>query len=144
MVVEKKYKAMIYRRNMRQYEMASGNWHDYFDEDPEEEIGRYVKGFSEEDLLVVLPRISWAYADWMEKELKADMVGLFMTVDTLRTPDHGTRTNAFQNVIYKNYLECEKAGLPRPPWCAPATQEDFDQFEAEFSIKIEPITSKYS
>ncbi|MEP1327058.1 hypothetical protein [Pseudophaeobacter sp.] len=99
-------------------------WHKYFDEDPEEEIGRNVKGIFGEDLLVVLPRISWTYLDWLERNAKVDVQRFFRDCEALRTPDYGCHHKVYQNTVYKNFLERERDGLARPEWCDPAPAMD--------------------
>ncbi len=103
-------------------------WYQHFDEDPDEEIGRYVKGIFNKDVLVILPRVSWAYIDWMESELKGNVKEFFEGVDQVRTPEHGTIHQAYQNAIYFNFIQREKSGLSRPPWCGKATPEQLADF----------------
>jgi len=107
----------------------------YFEEDPEEKVGRYITGIFDEEVLVVMPRISWAYLDWLEQELNADVKAFFQQCEAVPLSEE-ERHEVYQNTVYKNFLQCEKAGLPRPAWCNPASQADFDDFEDRFSTAI--------
>ena len=103
--------------------MSYETWHKHFDEDPEEEIGRNVKGIFGEPMLVVMPRISWAYVDWLEQQ-GANVEEFFVKNQMTWTPEHGCRNIAFQNIVHKSFLVREKKGKPRPEWCDPAPAED--------------------
>jgi hypothetical protein len=104
--------------------MTEKTWFDYFDEDPLEEVGRMVEGVFGEPVLIVIPRSSWAYLDWMETELQGDIKSFFIECEAARTPAHGNSTQAYQNAVYQNFLKCEKKGLPRPEWCNPAAAHE--------------------
>jgi hypothetical protein len=97
--------------------MTEKTWWDYFDEDPREEIGRNVEGVFGEPVLVIMPRVFWAYLDWMETELKGDVRSFFIECEAVRSPVHGCITAAYQNAVYQNFLKRERKGLSRPPWC---------------------------
>jgi hypothetical protein len=109
--------------------MKSNLWYKHFSEDPDEQVGRYVEGVFDEKVLIVLPRSSWAYLDWMETELLGDVVGFFKKVEAVRTPENGDATNAYMNAIYFNYFERERKGLSRPEWLNPISKEDMLVFE---------------
>jgi hypothetical protein len=84
-----------------------------------------------------MPRSSWAYIDWVKLKLNGDMTEFFKECEAILMSEE-ERHDVYQNTVYKNYLECEMAGLPRPEWCTPATQEDIELFEERFSTIIKP------
>lgn len=104
--------------------MKEKTWHDYFNEEPDEEIGRFVKGVFDEPTLVILPRVSWAYVDWMKESQGCDVEEAFKKNLISWTPEYGCRHNAFKNLVFKSFLKMEKRGLPRPEWCGPADPVD--------------------
>ncbi|MDW3181647.1 hypothetical protein [Roseobacter sp.] len=116
--------------------MEKETWYKYFKEDPNEKIGRYISGVFDEKVLVVLPRVFWAYIDWMEVEHKADFTSFFKQCESVPL-EEDERHEVYRNTVYKNFLQFEKAGLSRPEWCTPASQEDFENFEDMFSMKID-------
>jgi len=106
-------------------------WYKHFDEDPSEELGRNVKGIFGEPMLIVLPRITWAWLDWMESENSANVEEFFIRNQETWTPEHGCRHKAFHQVVHKSFLAREKKGLSRPDWCDPAPPEELLDFELE-------------
>jgi len=104
--------------------MQEKTWYDYFDEDPYEQIGRFVKGAFGEDISVIMPRISWAYLDWLEQNEKISLRLFFEDVEKVRTENHGNMHEVYQATIHHNFLKREKEKLPRPEWCEPAEPED--------------------
>lgn len=116
--------------------MSHEAWYKHFGEDPEEKIGRYVEGIFDEKLLVILPRIYWAYIDWIEVNLKVDVVAFFKECET-HPLGEDERHEVYQNTLYKNFLQCEKARLKRPEWLSAATQAEIDAFEERFSVTID-------
>ncbi|WP_417261456.1 hypothetical protein [Celeribacter sp.] len=108
--------------------MQEKTWYDYFDEDPDEEIGRNIEGVFGEPSLVVLPRIYWAYVDWLNNETGGGIRDFFLKLESVPIPIEACRNEAYKNTIYYNYLKREKKNLSRPPWCPAAAPEDFDAF----------------
>ncbi|KPD13152.1 hypothetical protein [Phaeobacter sp. 11ANDIMAR09] len=104
--------------------MSYETWHKHFDEDPDEEIGRYVTGAFGEPMLIVMPRISWAYVDWMESEHGTNVNAVFQKNQKMWTPEFGCKNVAFRNLVHKSFLKMEKKEMGRPEWCDPASPED--------------------
>lgn len=107
--------------------MQEKTWYDYFDEDPSEEIGRFVQGLFGEDVNIIMPRISWAYLDWLETELGGDLKGFFLKCETIDIPQDECRHEAYRNAVYYNYIKRESKKLARPPWCPPADPTEIDE-----------------
>ncbi|MGH1466135.1 MAG: hypothetical protein ACRBBQ_12320 [Cognatishimia sp.] len=116
--------------------MAHEAWYKHYKDDPEEKIGRYLEGVFDEKVLVVLPRIHWAYVDWIAVNLKVDVPTFFKQCETHPLTEE-ERHEVYQNTLYKNYLQCEKAGLKRPPFLGAATKEEIEAFEERFSVKVD-------
>jgi hypothetical protein len=107
--------------------MNQETWWDYFDEDPNEEIGRQVVGLFDEPITIAMPRISWAYLDWMKSELGGDLKGFFQKCETIAIPHDECRNEAHRNAVYYNYIKRESKGLSRPPWCRAATKNEISE-----------------
>ena len=104
--------------------MTEKTWYDYFDEDPDEEIGRNVEGIFGETILIVMPRVSWAYLDWMETELGGNIKGFIHRCETIYIPEDECRHEAYKMAVYYNYIKRESKKLSRPPWCPAADPDD--------------------
>lgn len=109
--------------------MTEKTWWDYFDEDPNEPIGRQVEGMFGEKITVSINRLDWEYLDWIEKELGGKTKEFIKYVERVRRPNDGERNDIFAAAVRQIYLRFEKQGKPRPPWCAPANPLDFDELE---------------
>ncbi|WP_424973314.1 hypothetical protein [Dinoroseobacter sp. S76] len=102
--------------------MIEETWWDYFDEDPYEEIGRQVSDCFGSPITVVLERISWAYVDWYGAYYDFDTNDFFRENHRGYRPSEGCLNAWFQKGIVKTFLDRERAGEPRPPWCPPAPE----------------------
>lgn len=109
--------------------MKLNPWYKHFSEDPDEQVGRYVEGVFDEKVLIVMPRMYWAYLDWMETELRGDIVGFFKKCEAVRTPEHGHVGQAYQNAVYCNMMTREKKGLKRPDWLNAASKQEIQYFD---------------
>lgn len=111
--------------------MQEKTWEDCFDEDPDEEIGRFVKGVFGEDVKVIMPRISWAYLDWLKEHQKANLEKFFSDCEAVALSENENRNSAYQNTVYEIYLQREKDNLPQPDWCLSVDLLDFGELEIE-------------
>lgn len=96
------------------------DWWDYFDVDPYEVLGRQMTGLFGEPITIRLDRISWAYLDWLNSELKGDIKRFVRDVERALRPEHGDRDTAYAGAVHNVYLRYERDGKRRPPWCPPA------------------------
>ena len=109
--------------------MKKETWWDYFDEEPYEKVSRQVEGMFGEKITITLDRLDWAYLDWIEENLNANITKFIQTLERQRLPSDGERDQIFADNVRKNFLTFEKKGRPRPPWCDPAHPDDFDELE---------------
>ena len=104
--------------------MNQKTWWDFYDEDPDEKIGRYMLDAFGHPMIVILRRLSWAYVDWLAEVEGCDVVGCFQDNDRERWEIDGTIHEVMEGTIRLAYLERERDGLPRPAWCPPADPSD--------------------
>ncbi len=116
-------------RAVLRLDMSSNIWNDYFDDDPFEIVGRQVEGAFGETITVSINRIDWAYLEWVEKELNGNVKDFIKQVERRRRPHDGERNEAFAGAVRQIYLKFEREGKRRPPWCAAAHPDDFDELE---------------
>lgn len=109
--------------------MKEDNWWDYFDEDPFEPVGRQIEGMFGETITVTINRLDWAYLDWLEKKRGGKIKEFFKYVESVRRPSDGERDEVVAWGVRQVYLRFEQEGKPRPPWCAAANPDDFDELE---------------
>lgn len=96
-----------------------------FDEDPFERIGRYVNDGFGCRVIVHMPRISWAYLDWLEENVEGvDVRQFFIDNDVARLESDGCIHEWMEGAVRKAYLYRERNGCPRPEWCPPANPCD--------------------
>jgi hypothetical protein len=89
------------------------NWYDVSSEDPHEIIGRYVNNALGVREIVMMPRISWAYLDWLE-EGGAQIAEHIKACDRKRGDiEFG---DCLQTWTYWALQDRDRAGLPRPAW----------------------------
>lgn len=102
------------------------NWWTYFDEDPYERIGRYVTDGFGQRVIVHMPRVSWAYLDWLEENTEGtDIPQFFIDNDIIRLENDGSIHDWMEGAVRTAYLRRERNGLPRPDWCPAANPWDF-------------------
>jgi len=109
--------------------MKQETWWDYFDEDPEEIIGRQVVGLFGEKLTYHQRRINWAYLDWIEEHLNCEINEMFLNVEKYWRPEDGPLEEFVGAIVRQNFIRFEKEGKPRPPWCPPVDPIYFDELE---------------
>ncbi|WP_424991314.1 hypothetical protein [Fluviibacterium sp. S390] len=97
----------------------------HFNEDPYERLGRYVTDGFGCRAIVHMPRVSWAYLDWLEKVEGCDVAGFFIDNDLIRLESDGSIHDWMESAVRTAYLRRERKGLPRPEWCPPANPCDF-------------------
>jgi hypothetical protein len=93
-------------------------WWEISDEDPNEEIGRYVENAFGAKEIVHLDRISWAYLDWLAAR-GCDVDAWIRACDMQRHDNGQEFTDALFNWVYLAYKDREELGLDRPEWCPP-------------------------
>ena len=101
------------------------SWWEYFDDDPYEKIGRFAPCAFGHPVVVELPRIAWAYLDWIDEMQGSDDGEFFIANDRIRDPSKETIHEAMESAVGTLYLRRERAGSPRPEWCPPADPADY-------------------
>lgn len=98
----------------------------HFNEDPYERVGRYVEDGFGRQVIVHMPRVSWAYLDWIADNVEgADIRQFFIDNDLSRLPADGSIHDWMEGAVRKTYLLRERDGRPRPEWCPPAHPFEF-------------------
>ncbi|MEE4208685.1 MAG: hypothetical protein V2I43_05415 [Parvularcula sp.] len=97
--------------------MGYATWWDYFDEDPYERVGRYVPGTFGEPVIAAIPRISWAYLDWVVETFGYELDEWWREVHADWRPSDGTQDDWREWMVRHEYLHRARHGLAHPPWC---------------------------
>lgn len=105
--------------------MNDETWHDYFDDDPFERVGRHIKGTLGELRAVSMYRINWAYLDWMEENHGGNVENFFIENELVWRPEFGTLDEFLEGAVRTTFLRSEREGKSRPPWCAAASPAEY-------------------
>jgi hypothetical protein len=104
--------------------MNFGTWWEEYGEDPFERVGRIMVGAMGQELSIHMPRMSWAYVDWLAEVEGCDMVGFFKDNDEIYLPSDGCFHDWMEGAVRTGFLRREHKGLPRPNWLRPALPEE--------------------
>lgn len=104
--------------------MIQKTWWDFYDEDPDEKIGRYMLDAFGHPMIVILRRLSWAYVDWLAEAEGCDVPAFFQDNDRARWEIDGSISKVMESAVRLSYLQREKLGYPRPEWRPPADPLD--------------------
>lgn len=105
--------------------MISKTWWDYFQDDPFERVGRLVEDAFQQPIVIHMPRISWAYLDWLADVERCDIQQFIVDNDLARLPEDGSLHDWIEGAVKKGFLSREKKGLPRPAWLPPALPAEY-------------------
>lgn len=100
-------------------------WWDKYDEDPFERIGRTLIGAMGQQISVHMPRMSWAYVDWLAEIEGCDMVGFFIDNDEVYLPEDGCFHEWMEGAVQTCFLRRERKRLPKPDWLRPAQPDEY-------------------
>jgi hypothetical protein len=95
-------------------------WWSHFDEDPYEQVGRFVPDTFGHPIIVHLSRISWAYLDWLDEHFERDGDWFFSENNKRYDPRECNFDEWMEGAVNGTFITHEKLGNPRPPWCPPA------------------------
>lgn len=104
--------------------MNLGTWWQEFDDDPFVRVGRIVIGAMAQEIPVHMPRMSWAYVDWLAKVEGCDMVQFFKDNDAIYLPEDGCFHDCMESAVRQSFLRRERKGLPKPDWLRPAHPQE--------------------
>lgn len=107
--------------------MIQKTWWDFYDEDPDERIGRFYKDDFGQDIVIHMPRISWTYVDWLRDVEGCDPEAFFIENAAARLPEDGCIHEFMEGAVRKSFLMRERSRLPRPEWLVPA--EPYELYE---------------
>ncbi|MEM6899087.1 MAG: hypothetical protein AAF583_04875 [Pseudomonadota bacterium] len=105
--------------------MNGETWWDYFDEDPYEKIGRQVPGAMGQPITVVMPRISWAYIDWLLAHDAIAVDQFFIDNDLALRSEYGAIDDWMEGAVRKAFLYREKHDALRPAWLPAALPAEY-------------------
>lgn len=105
--------------------MRSKTWWDYFEDDPFEPIGRMVIGAFGQRIVIRMPRISWAYLDWLAEIEGSDIAQFFIDNDYARTAQDGSIDDWMEGAVRTGFLRREQKGYARPAWLQPAHPAEY-------------------
>lgn len=105
--------------------MNLGTWWDKYSEDPFERVGRTVVGAMGQSLTIHMPRMSWAYVDWLSEVEGCDMVQFFKDNDEAYLPNEGCFQDWMEGAVRTCFLRRSKKGLPQPDWLRAAHPDEY-------------------
>ena len=106
--------------------MNFGTWWNEYDDDPFEHIGRVIIGAMGQEMHVVMPRMSWAYVDWLVETEGRNMVQFFKDNDAVYNPAiDGCYNYWMEGAVRTAFLRRERRGLPRPHWLRAAHPDEY-------------------
>lgn len=95
------------------------SWYDISDEDPYELVGRFIENSLGIPEIVTIPRINWAYFDWLQYDQGRDLRAWVKKCDLTRLNSTETFSEILRDSLYEAYVYREELGDPRPPWLPP-------------------------
>jgi len=106
--------------------MNFGTWWSEYDDDPFEHIGRTIIGAMGQEMQVVMPRMTWAYIDWLVDVEGCDVEQFFKDADAIYNPAiDGNYSYMMECGINTAFLRRERKGLSRPGWLRAAHPDEY-------------------
>ena len=105
--------------------MNFGTWWQEYGEDPFERVGRIVIGAMGQEITLHMPRVSWAYVDWLRDVEGCDMVQFFKANDEVYLPEDGCFHAWMEGAVRTCFLRRERKGLRKPSWLRPALPAEY-------------------
>ena len=104
--------------------MNFGTWWEEHEDDPFEKVVRIITGAMGQH--VVMPRMSWAYVDWLVETEDRDMVQFFKDNDAIYSPAiDGCYNYWMEGAVRTAFLRRERNGMPRPGWLRAAHPDEY-------------------